>query len=154
MDELKSDYIQHKFVQLLHDLPANQQGKWGKMNAQQMVEHVTGFFKVSTGKLHFPLVSDADHLPKLKAFLLSDKEFRENTKAPASVIGEEPLPVKTKNMQEAVETLQQSINEFFDFFHDDTYKTSLHPVFGELNVSEWVLLHYKHMVHHAKQFGL
>ena len=154
MDAVKLDFIQHQFILLLSDLPADAQGKWGKMNAQQMVEHVTAFFKVSSGKLHFPLVSLAEHLPKLKAFLLSDKEFRENTKAPSSVIGEDPLPVRTNNMAEAIAGLQDSINDFVDYFEDDSYKTTLHPVFGELNFSEWVLLHYKHVLHHAKQFGL
>jgi len=154
MDAVKLDFIQHQFILLLSDLPADAQGKWGKMNAQQMVEHVTAFFKVSSGKLHFPLVSLAEHLPKLKAFLLSDKEFRENTKAPSSVIGEDPLPVRTNNMAEAIAGLQDSINDFVDYFEDDSYKTTLHPVFGELNFSEWVLLHYKHLLHHAKQFGL
>lgn len=154
MDAIKLDFIQHQFINRLHNLSANAEGKWGKMNAQQMVEHVTGFFKISSNKINFPLVSPSEHLPKLKAFLLSDKEFRENTKAPSSVIGEEPLPVRTNNMDEAVSALQQSIDEFVEYFRGDDYKTSLHPVFGELNFEEWVLLHYKHMVHHGKQFGL
>ena len=85
---------------------------------------------------------------------MSDKEFRENTKAPSSVIGDEPLPVKTNTMAEAVAALQDSIDEFVNYFQDDSYITTLHPVFGELNFSEWILLHYKHVVHHAKQFGL
>jgi len=37
---------------------------------------------------------------------------------------------------------------------DDKLKTTLHPVFGELNFEEWILLHYKHVTHHLKQFGL
>lgn len=154
MDTAKLDFIQHQFVLLLRNLPAITPGKWGKMNAQQMVEHVTAFFKVSSNRINFPLVSPSEHLPKLKAFLLSDKEFRENTKAPTSVIGEEPLPIRTNNMDEAIEALQQSIDEFVEYFKGDDYKTTLHPVFGELNFEEWVLLHYKHVVHHGKQFGL
>ncbi len=154
MDTAKLDFIQHRFILLLKNLPVNTEGKWGKMNAQQMVEHVTGFFKVSSNKINFPLVSPSEHLPKLKAFLLSDKEFRENTKAPSSVIGEEPLPVRSNSMDEAITGLQQSIDEFVAYFQGDPYKTSLHPVFGELNFEEWILLHYKHLVHHAKQFGL
>lgn len=154
MDTAKLDFIQHQFVLLLKNLPAITPGKWGKMNAQQMVEHVTAFFKVSSNRINFPLVSPSEHLPKLKAFLLSDKEFRENTKAPTSVIGEEPFPIRTNNMDEAIEALQQSIDEFVEYFKGDDYKTTLHPVFGELNFEEWVLLHYKHVVHHGKQFGL
>jgi hypothetical protein len=152
MNAQKLSFIQHEFTPLVRQLGATAPGKWGKMNAQQMVEHVTAFFKVSTGRLQFPIVTPAEHLPKYKEFLMSDKEFRENTKAPLEVLGEEPLPLRNASMEAATAGLQQSIDEFTDFFKDDPFKTTPHPVFGELNFEEWVLLHYKHLVHHAKQF--
>jgi Protein of unknown function (DUF1569) len=153
MDAVKFNFIQHKFIPLLNNLNADTAGKWGKMNAQQMVEHVTDFFNVSAGKIHFDVVTPAEHLPRYKEFLLSDKEFRENTKAPASVLGEEPLPLRSNNMQEALAGLQQSVDAFVDYFAD-AGKTSSHPVFGVLNFEEWVLLHYKHVMHHGRQFGI
>ena len=154
MNTATFDFVQQGFINLLKNLPANAMGKWGKMNAQQMTEHVTVFFKVSSGKLHFDLVTPEAHLPKFKEFLLSEKEFRENTKAPASVLGEDALPLRYTHMNEAVAALQQSIDEFMLYFNEDAGKTTLHPVFGPLNFEEWVLLHYKHTRHHAKQFGL
>jgi hypothetical protein len=154
MDATKLDFIENKFVLLVSTVSTNAIGKWGKMNGQQMVEHVSAFFKVSSGKILFPLVTPAEHLPKFKEFLLSDKEFRENAKAPTSVIGEEALPLRSSSMNEAIAGLQKSIDEFIEYFKDDTNKTTLHPVFGELNFGEWILLHYKHLVHHAKQFEL
>ncbi|TXH28993.1 MAG: DUF1569 domain-containing protein, partial [Cyclobacteriaceae bacterium] len=33
-------------------------------------------------------------------------------------------------------------------------KKTTHPVFGALNFDEWILLHYKHVTHHSRQFGL
>lgn len=150
----KLHFFQHNFPVLVKTLDADAPGKWGKMNAQQMVEHVTAFFKVSTGKIKFPLAIPAEHLPKYREFLYSEKEFRENTKAPDSVLGEEPLPLRFDNMPDAVNALQRSADEFVEYFADDPSKTTLHPVFGELNFEEWVLLHYKHVQHHARQFGL
>ena len=154
MDEQKWNFISKEYTTLLTNLPGNAVGKWGKMNGQQMVEHVAAFFAVSAGKIKFDLVTPPEHLPKYKEFLLSDKEFRENTKAPTSVISEEAQPLRYANMEEALENLQQSITGFQDYFKDDKLKTTLHPVFGELNFEEWVLLHYKHVTHHARQFGL
>jgi len=154
MDEQKWNFISKEYTQLLKDLPGDAAGKWGKMNGQQMVEHVAAFFEVSAGKIKFDLVTPVEHLPKYKEFLLSDKEFRENTKAPTSVISEEAQPLRYENMPEALENLQQSITAFEDYFLGDKLKTTLHPVFGELNFEEWVLLHYKHVTHHLRQFGL
>lgn len=153
MDNNKLDFIHNKLVPILNNLPAGQAGNWGKMNAQQMVEHLANFFKVSTNKINFPLVTPAEHLPKYKAFLLSDKVFRENTKAP--VLPDEPFDVTHAAMQDAIDELQEEINAFVSFFTTaDGSTTTQHPVFGDLNFEEWVLLHYKHVTHHAGQFGL
>lgn len=154
MDTKKFDFILKEYVPLLKHLPAAAMGKWGKMNAQQMVEHVAAFFLVSTEKLKFDLVTPAEHLPKYREFLFSDKEFRENTKAPATVIGEDALPLRFANMNEALENLSAAIAYFESYFKDNPDKKSLHPVFGELNFEEWVLLHYKHVLHHLRQFEL
>lgn len=154
MDEQKLKFITKDVVTLFKTLTAGKMGNWGKMNAQQAVEHLAAFFSVSSGKIKFDLVTPVEHLPKYKEFLLSDKEFRENTKAPTNVIGEEALPLRYANMEEALEKLEDSIKAFENNFKDDAEKKTLHPVFGELNFEEWVLLHYKHVRHHLRQFGL
>ncbi|RTL57363.1 MAG: DUF1569 domain-containing protein [Sphingobacteriales bacterium] len=152
MNEQKLKFLQEDFIPLIKHLAPDAKGKWGKMDGQQMVEHVTDFFKFSTGKLQYPLVTPADLLPKYKAFLLSEKEFRENTKAP--ILPDEPFPHRNKVMHTAVAELETEVNDFFTSFKDDAEKTALHPVFGDLNFEEWVQLHHKHVVHHLKQFGL
>ena len=154
MDEQKLKFIIEECVPLFKSLNGNESGKWGKMNAQQMVEHLATIFYVSTGKIKFDLVTPIEHLPKYKEFLLSDKEFRENTKAPVNIIGEDALPLQYATMEEALENLTASIAAFENYFKENVKKKTLHPVFGELNFEEWVLLHYKHVTHHAKQFGL
>ena len=154
MDNEKYIFLKERFIPLLKDISAEAKGKWGVMNAQQMVEHVTGFFEVSTGKLKFELITPEEHLPKYKEFLRSDKQFRENTKAPESIVGAEALPVRHSSMNEAINKLQKETDYFFEYFKNDSTKKTLHPVFGNLNFEEWILLHHKHVTHHWKQFGL
>ena len=152
MDKGKYIFLKDEFIPLVRTLPPGKVGKWGKMNAQQMVEHVTDFFKVSTGRIEIPLVTPEEQLPKFKAFLQSDKEFRENTKAP--VLPDDPFPTRHDQILQAVDELQNEAAYFFEYFDKDTEKKTTHPVFGELNFEEWVLLHYKHVIHHLKQFEL
>ena len=152
MDSEKAIFVRTGFIALLQHLPAETTALWGKMSTQQMVEHVTGFFLVSINKLHFPLVTPEEHLPKFKEFLLSDKPFRENTKAP--VLPEEPFPVRESDLMAGIRQLDKTIKDFFDYFSADPEKKTMHPVFGWLNFEEWILLHYKHVTHHARQFGL
>ncbi len=154
MQEEKLAFIKNDLFSLLKNITAETNANWGKMNAQQMVEHLTAFFNVSIEKIKFDLVTPEEHLPKYKEFLLSDKQFRENTKAPVNVIGEEPLPIHYKNYNEAVSKLHNAVDHFLAYFKEYPEKKTLHPVFGPLNFDEWVLLHYKHVTHHLRQFGM
>ena len=63
------------------------------------------------------------------------------------------MPLRNENIEAAIVKLKKSIDEFFEYFSVDSLQTTNHPVFGALNFEEWVLLHYKHVLHHAKQFG-
>ena len=150
----KVNFLQHQYISIIKSADPSVPPGWGKMNFQQMVEHVSAFFKVSTKKIQFDLVSTPEHLVKLKEFLMSEKQFRENTKAPLTIIGEEPLPVHYATLEQAIDKLESEVNHFFDYFNSQPGATSVHPVFGELNFEEWVRLHYKHVTHHLRQFDL
>lgn len=152
--EEKTGFLKTNSFELIAQLEEHKQPTWGKMNAQQMVEHLNDFYNVSIEKIIFALTVPVEHLPKYREFLFSDKPFRENTKAPETVLGEEPLPIRTQSLAAAKTQLQQTVNDFFQFFAPEPTKTTTHPVFGPLNFEEWVLLHYKHVTHHLKQFEL
>ena len=153
MQEMEQ-FLRNGLVPLLSRLDPAQPALWGKMTARQMVEHLLDFFQVSTEKLHFPVVTPPEHLPKVKAFLMSDKPFRENTKAPASVLGDEPLPLRYASFEEAVQELEHELTYFFQLYSAEPGLTVPHPVFGELQYEEWIRLHYKHVTHHLRQFAL
>ena len=154
MDIEKHKFLTKELPQLIKALPADAVGKWGKMNGQQMIEHVAAFFDVSSGLIMFDLVTPAEQLHRFRDFLFSEKQFKENTRAPLNVIGEEPLPLKFSGITQANENLERSIISFENYFKNNPLKKTLHPVFGELNFEEWVLLHYKHVTHHLRQFGV
>lgn len=154
MQDAKANFLKTASFELIQHLEASIQPAWGRMNAQQMLEHLNDFYKVSVEKLIFALTVPVEHLPKYKEFLFSDKPFKENTKAPETVLGEEPLPMRMASLDAAKVQLQQTVNDFFVFFETPPTKTTVHPVFGALNFEEWILLHHKHVSHHLKQFGL
>jgi hypothetical protein len=70
------------------------------------------------------------------------------------VLPEEPLPLRSGSMDEALAELEREVSSFFDYFSENQQKKTLHPAFGELNFEEWVQLHHKHVKHHLKQFGV
>lgn len=127
---------------------------WGKMNAQQVVEHLSEFLMLSIGEIVFPLSVPEEQLPKYQAFLFSEKMFRENTKAPENVMPQEPKANKHNSITEAIEEFQNAISNFETYYKENPSKTNLHPVFGYLDGTGWTMLHYKHTHHHLKQFEL
>ncbi|MDB5202259.1 MAG: hypothetical protein JWQ27_1668 [Ferruginibacter sp.] len=154
METEKLSFIQGKALKLLEQLSPDAVPRWGKMNAQQMVEHLNDFFRVSILEIQYPLVTPEEQLPKYKAFLESDKEFRENTQAPETIVGAEPSPVLYGSLEEAIAHLNSTVEKFNSFFSNGTAVKTLHPVFGDLDFREWIRLHHKHLSHHLRQFGL
>ena len=154
MDVSKEDFIKQKMFSLLQELREDSPRLWGKMNARQMVEHTSEIFLVSAGQQFFRMITPEEQLPKYKEFLYSEKIFRENTKAPVTIIGEEPAIMRTASLTEAIGQLQHSVAAFIQHFEQNPATTTTHPVFGPLTYEEWILLHYKHVTHHLRQFGL
>src|SRR5438128_971834 len=114
----QQDFISNGMFLVIHPLNADARAKWGKMNAQQMVEHLADFFDVSSEQIQFDLVTPEEHLLKFKQFLMSDKEFRENTKAPVTVLPEEPLPIRYASMDVSKQKLRDAVNRFVEYFKD------------------------------------
>lgn len=153
MQTEKKDFLA-SFVSLVATADPGIIPKWGKMNLQQMVEHLSLVFKISYNRIPTTITTPAEHLPKYKEFLWSDKQFRENTKAPTSILGDEPLPIHFASYAEAVTALDKSVKAFFDYFEKDPTAQAPHPVFGMLNFEEYIQIHHKHISHHLRQFGL
>lgn len=147
-------FLRNKAVALFQQLDGTEKGKWGKMSPWHAVEHLAHIFDASSNTVQYEIVTPADALPKYYAFLLSEKEFFENTKAPLSIMGEEPAPLKTSSYIEAVQLFENAMMGFFNFFRDNPSAETIHPVFGKLNFNDWLKLHGKHVRHHLRQFGL
>lgn len=150
--EQKAAFLKNDLVPKVAAIPAYEPQRWGKMNAQQMVEHLADAFREGNGKTPRTIVYTEDVVEKYRAFLVTEKSFRENTKN--SMMGEEPASVRNATMQDAVKELQEEIDNFFSTFEQDKSKTITNPFFGELNYGMWVQLLHKHAVHHLKQFGV
>jgi Protein of unknown function (DUF1569) len=150
----KLHFIKNTLFEKLSSLQADAKGNWGLMNGQQMVEHLAFIFGASAGKVKTKLLIPDEFLPRAIAFLWSDKEFRENTKAPEGLVPETPPALQHSSMQQAIAALQTEVDYFIHYFTSNPGIKVLHPSFGELDYEGWLQLHQKHVTHHLKQFGL
>ena len=153
MNADKEQFLKKSFVLLLQQIPSDTKPVWGKMSLQQMIEHFTDAVRTASGKLVTKkLLTREEDLPKMQAFVKSDKPFRENT--PNPLMPEVPAPVRNASIAAATTELQGELDYFFDVFNANRQMYTTNPFFGDLDYDMNVQLLYKHAVHHLRQFGV
>jgi len=146
------NFIENEFPELLKKLTPETPRLWGSMNPQQMVEHLTDYVRVASGKTPVEVITAEEQLPAFRRFLASEKQFRPGTINPLNT--GEPHPVRMKNLEEAIAEYLQEMKDFHSIFKNEPGKTTAHPACGLLNYEDWIRMQYKHLHHHGKQFGL
>lgn len=146
----KLDFLQKDYPKILSTLVPNQKGVFGKMNAHQMVEHMTWAFQIANGKIKFPSANSPDITEKMYRFMMSDKPFRDNT--PNINLPDEPLPTQTDTMTEAIRKLESELSDMVKLYQADNDLRIENPFFGALNFEEQIQLLHKHAQHHLRQF--
>jgi hypothetical protein len=147
----KANFLKNDYTKVLTKLDAAASPKWGKMNVQQMIEHICDYVRIANGKTPMDVITEAERIPRMRAFLESEKTFPENT--PNVLLADTPPPHRHATKEEAIAELQHEIDHFFEVFTNEPEKKLNNPFFGELNYDLQVLLLYKHSTHHLRQFS-
>jgi len=120
---------------------------WGKMNAPQMVVHLTDAVRMATGALPVKPKKSVVRFTPLKQLLLYVLPFPKGlptareliTRAPAEWSGE-------------VTALFSAIESFAA--RDPAKPWPDHPIFGAMSRRDWGVLAHRHFDHHLRQFGV
>lgn len=126
---------------------------FGKMTAQHMVEHLTLTLKLSVGKIKYPPFTPSERALKSKQILLFTELEMPMGMTPPNDTGE-LYPLKYPDLEKAKEALLQAWDEYITYYEKNDGATEVHPRFGNLNKEEWDRFHFKHFMHHFKQFGV
>jgi hypothetical protein len=149
----KAGFLQNEFIPLLRSADPSTPPNWGRMSFQHMVEHMVLVFKNANGKLKVEeMKTPPEKVQAFQDFIMSDKEFRENTKSPS--FPEDPLPLHFATAEGGINKLEKEIADFVNVYEATPGLKIRNPVFGDLDYELAVNLLYKHAIHHLKQFGL
>jgi len=148
----KAEFLKNEYAKKLAALDPNTLPVWGKMSVQQMMEHMADYIRISNGRNPHEIVTAEEHLPKMVAFLESEKQMRENT--PNPLLSDVPPAVKHTTVQDAIAAIQTEIDHLFEVFENDKELKTTHPFFGNLDFEHTIQLLHKHAMHHLRQFGL
>lgn len=153
MNAGKAEFLKHRFIPLLKQIPSDTKPHWGKMTLQQMIEHFSDNVRIASGKITYPdFVFPPEQLQKAREFMLSEKPFRENTVNP--LLPETPAPVINMSTEDAIAELHKEVIYFFSVFEKNNLQVTRSPFYGDLNYEENIHLLYKHASHHLRQFGV
>lgn len=125
---------------------------WGSLTSQQMLEHLVLTIQYTNGKKQTECNLPKEEVERKKQVMIySDAEMPMGIKTP--VKRDDPAAATFQDLQTAISALNKELDDFEKYFTtEDT--TSVHPGFGELNYTEWLIFHGKHFTHHFKQFGI
>lgn len=145
-------FFKESYIPLLKKLKGDEIGAFGVLSPQGMIEHMTNSFAESYGRIKQELQTAPENLERMKAFAMSDKEFKPNTKN--SLMSETPDSLRNPSMNTAILELEKEITDFINFYKSNQNHIQTNPFFGDLNYTEWLHLLHKHATHHLKQFNL
>jgi hypothetical protein len=147
-DEKKYEEIISRINKLTPDAKA----VWGKMNANQMLCHVTDQLRVSLGEAGE--VKDASSFMSrtlLKFLVLNVIPIPKNVPT-SSRVDQMKDGTPPTDFEADRKTLLGFIEKFVSAPND--FEFSPHFKFGNLSGKEWAVLASKHLDHHLKQFGV
>lgn len=154
----KSPFIElnrRNIQKLLNNLTESTKPNWGKMTAQQMLEHLETTLLYSIGE---PEVENCftpeEHLEKYQDSLYNHRKMPKDF--PAPFLPEDgTLPeLKYKNLEQAKEKFLEKLQKYQIYYRENPEAEHMHFVFGKLNKEMMELMHRKHFTHHFEQFNL
>jgi oxepin-CoA hydrolase / 3-oxo-5,6-dehydrosuberyl-CoA semialdehyde dehydrogenase len=150
--DLRNEFFRHLLFDALSALRDDTRPGWGKMTAQQMVEHLIWAVDLSIGKAEAECTFPEVQCERLKAFLYDSRPTPREFQNPALAAGHPTL--RYAGAADATAALRREVGLFLDQAVAMPGATRMHPVFGPIAAEEWARSHFKHCYHHLLQFGL
>jgi hypothetical protein len=144
--------ITEEVVARIGNLTPETQPQWGKMDAGQMMAHLSVAYEFVYTNKHDSTKAKGFKKFLLKAFVkkmvVGEKPYQKNGRtAPQFLITDERVFAEEKaKLVEFINKVQQEGEAKFDGRESHS--------FGPLNKTEWNNMFYKHADHHLTQFGV
>jgi oxepin-CoA hydrolase/3-oxo-5,6-dehydrosuberyl-CoA semialdehyde dehydrogenase len=150
--KIRCDFLKRVLMEAINSITEQSQPLWGKMTAQDMIEHLTLTFELSTGKIEVHRNIPENLIERMKKFLYDNRPTPHDFKNP--LLGENPPQLRFKSLADSKRALSEELSLFFDHFKEKEDAVHNHPIFGPLGAVEWERALFKHCYHHLLQFGL
>jgi hypothetical protein len=149
MNSLFEPEITREIIDRINKLIAGTKPLWGKMTVSQMLAHMQPPLRVALGQEKLKKGLMGFLFGKIvKKQMVNETPFKKNLPTdPGFIVKEE------KDFEEEKRKLIDLVQRF-SAEPKENLETRVHPFFGKLSANEWNVLHWKHLDHHLRQFGV
>lgn len=124
--------------------------RWGKMNAPQMLAHMTDAFRMSLGDISIRFRKTPLRFAPVKFLVIYVLPFIPKGAPTAPELQKSEPAV----WREDVLILRKLMDRLVAARGKPEREWPPHPLFGRMSGRAWGAINYKHMDHHLKQFGV
>ncbi len=136
-------------VARLHQLHANSERLWGKMNVSQMLAHCQQAFKVPLTSKKLSLTA----LGLLFGWMMKSKLYNESPWGKSLPTARNFIIKDERDFEKEKAGLLSMINSFHQKGASGI-GDKMHPMFGKIKADNWGKSMWKHLDHHLRQFGV
>jgi hypothetical protein len=149
MKSLFDPLVTGEIIDRINHLTPDTKAVWGKMNVSQMLAHLQPALKVALGEQKLKKGLLGFLFGRMaKRQMVNEAPFKKNLPtAPSFIVKDE------RNFDEEKRRLIDLV-ERFSKESKQALESRIHPFFGKLTAEEWNILHWKHLDHHLRQFGV
>ncbi|MEO8199546.1 MAG: DUF1569 domain-containing protein [Gemmatimonadota bacterium] len=141
---------QDKFLDRMDNLRADMPGLWGRMNAPQMVCHLTDAISIAMGEITAPPRPGLLSTRFVRWLIISVIPIPRGKAQTSPVF----LTTKPGDWASDVARLKTKFRGLAARRHDPATTWPPHPRFGQLSPKQIGMLMAKHVDHHLRQFGV
>ena len=134
-------------IERIRRLTPDAHGRWGKMNAPQMLTHLTDAVRMATGELPTRSKKLPIRFFPLKQFVIYLLPFPKGMPTAPELISRAP-----SEWNGEMDALLAAIERFSVLDPGGTWP--VHPACGAMSGREWGVVAYRHFDHHLRQFGV
>ncbi len=154
MKRIKRPGTVEELVSRARTLSPDARPRWGRLNARQMLCHVTDVARLVLGEIP-TRPRDPNRIPRAKPFSRFPMKqlFLYVLPWPHGVRGpREAFTTPPRALDEDVKALEGLLLRFRDGEPKEGWPS--HPLFGRMSTRDWDRLLYRHTNHHFRQFGI
>lgn len=139
------------FLERVQKLRADTPGQFGAMDPNKMLRHMRNALETSIGETNYPDKS----IPVVRGILYF-LVCNVITTWPGGKLKAPDFwsPPVDHTFDEEKALFLAATKRFLEALASNPEKLAKHPIFGELTLRQWSLLHGTHLHHHLRQFGV